>query len=976
MTRSCSPPCRWVSARISATRLQPHAPHHAHLRAGRGLPAPRGAPPQASPGSGGSHRLRRRLLPRCLDSRASRTHASPHGSAAGLPCSWPPGRPDRPLDRPVRSTGPARPGHGPAMPAPKPVRPAPGPGRELLLAVVAAAVVAVGVVATAVAMLVPTSLRLVHLSTPPLRHGPPVTIRGPGSFTPTPCLCRAPLPGLHGAASNHPPGVLRGAPARPGLRRPPGSTPWDPALLTTLQSAPSAGAYGGGGDWFMDTGASAHMDAHPVPSNSGYNYYLVILDDYSHFVWTFPLRRKSDVVSTQFGRPIHALQTDNDKEFDNITIRSLLAARGAVFRLMCPYTSPQNGRAERMLRTLNDCVRTLLFHASMPPRFWPDALATATLLVNIRPCRVCWSYTPHHLLYGAPPAYDDLRIFGCRCYPNTAAIPAHKLAPRSLPRVFLGYPANTKGYRWTLGDTSDDATSARRPSCGRAPKTNRGGPLCAGPAWSLGVSVAPGAPASVARRPVAATSPSAASSSAASSPASPPVAAAPDPMLTCARRSNRSPGRPVRSAGRFNRHCDRPDDRCCIPLRSFAGAHLGSRRLARPTLVRCHAGGVRCAAAQPDLVPRPPRANVITGKWVFKDKLGSDGTLERYKARWVMRGFRQRAGVDFTDTFVPVVKPGTIRTVLHLDASRAWPVHQMDVSNAFLHGHLQEQAYYQQPIGFVDTERPDDLGFRSTRSDASLFVYRTGNDMAYLLLYVDDIILTASTAGLLRQLTDSLRAEFALKDLGPLHYFLSIEVVRRADGFFLHRRKNAHELLERVGMLNCNPAPTPVDTKAKLSASDGSLALDAPFYRSIVGALQYLTLTRPELQYAVQQHTVSRSNAEAEYRAVANAVAECTWLRQLLSELSCPVDKATVVFCDNVSAVYLSANPFIIAPSTSSWTSTSFVSKLPSVAFEFFTYRRLAVCRYHDEGIAVHNFSGVSLQSMCRCRPFDCGGWC
>jgi histone deacetylase 1/2 len=419
-----------------------------------------------------------------------------------------------------------------------------------------------------------------------------------------------------------------------------------------------------------------------------------------------------------------------------------------------------------------------------------------------------------------------------------------------------------------------------------------------------------------------------------------------------------------------------------------------------------------------ELVPPPPRANVITGKWVFKHKLGPDGKLERYKARWVVRGFRQRAGVDFTDTFAPVVKPGTIRTVLHLAASRAWPVHQMDVSNAFLHGHLSEQVYCQQPIGFVDADHPDhvcllsrslyglkqaprawyqriaaflhQLGFRSTRSDASLFVYRHGTDTAYLLLYVDDIILTACTDGLLRQLTDRLRAEFALKDLGPLHYFLGIEVVRRADGFFLHQRKYAHELLERAGMLNCHPAPTPVDTKAKLSASDGSPASDAPFYRSIVGALQYLTLTRPELQYAVQQvclhmhaprdahwsavkrilryicgtmdfglslhaspaspstdivaysdadwagcpdtrrstsgycvylgsslvswsskrqPTVSRSSAEAEYRAVANAVAECTWLRQLLSELSCPVDKATVVFCDNVSAVYLSANP-------------------------------------------------------------------
>ena len=123
--------------------------------------------------------------------------------------------------------------------------------------------------------------------------------------------------------------------------------------------------------------------------------------------------------------------------------------------------------------------------------------------------------------------------------------------------------------------------------------------------------------------------------------------------------------------------------------------------------------------------------------------------------------------------------------------------------------------------------------------------------MAYLLLYVDDIILMACTAGLLSQLMASLCAEFVIKDLGPLHDF--VKVVRRPNAFFLHQRKYAHELLERAGMLNCKPAPTPVDTKAKVSALEGSPASDAAFYRSIVGALQYLTLTRPDLQYAVQQ---------------------------------------------------------------------------------------------------------------------------
>ena len=195
----------------------------------------------------------------------------------------------------------------------------------------------------------------------------------------------------------------------------------------------------------------------PVASNTGYLYYLVILDDFSHYVWTFPLRRKSDsvatltafysYVSTQFGRPIHALQTDNGKEFDNLAIRNLLATHGTIFRLTCPYTSQQNGRAERVLRTLNDCVRTLLFHANVPPRFWPDALATASLLINIRPCRTRGNFAPHHLLFGTPPSYAELRIFGCLCYPSIASTTPHKLAPRSVACIFLGYPPNTKGYR-------------------------------------------------------------------------------------------------------------------------------------------------------------------------------------------------------------------------------------------------------------------------------------------------------------------------------------------------------------------------------------------------------------------------------------------------------------------------------------------------------------------------------------------------
>ena len=142
----------------------------------------------------------------------------------------------------------------------------------------------------------------------------------------------------------------------------------------------------------------------PVSSFSGFKYYLVLIDDLTHYVWTFPLRNKSDVfqcliafhayVHTQFQLPVIAFQTDNGKEFDNLAFRRHLEHHGATFRLSCPYTSSQNGKAERIIRTLNDCVPSLLIHAGLPDAYWVEALSTATHLLNRRPCRASVQMTP------------------------------------------------------------------------------------------------------------------------------------------------------------------------------------------------------------------------------------------------------------------------------------------------------------------------------------------------------------------------------------------------------------------------------------------------------------------------------------------------------------------------------------------------------------------------------------------------------
>jgi hypothetical protein len=282
-----------------------------------------------------------------------------------------------------------------------------------------------------------------------------------------------------------------------------------------------------------------------------------------------------------------------------------------------------------------------------------------------------------------------------------------------------------------------------------------------------------------------------------------------------------------------------------------------------------------------DLVPRPSGGNVVTGKWIWTHKRRADGSLERYKARWVLRGFTQRPGVDYDETFSPVVKPATVRTVLSLALERSWPVHQLDVKNAFLHGTLTETVYCSQPAGFVDSSRPDlvcrlnkslyglkqvprawysrfatflvSLGFTECKSDTSLFVYRRGTEAAYLLLYVDDIILTASSQPLLQSIIRSLQQEFATKDLGVLHHFLGVTVEPRPYGLFLHQRQYALDILERAGMANCQPSATPVDTQGKLSSEESAPVADPTAYRSLAGALQYLTFTRTDITYAIQQ---------------------------------------------------------------------------------------------------------------------------
>jgi hypothetical protein len=240
------------------------------------------------------------------------------------------------------------------------------------------------------------------------------------------------------------------------------------------------------------------------------------------------------------------------------------------------------------------------------------------------------------------------------------------------------------------------------------------------------------------------------------------------------------------------------------------------------------------------LVPPSSNKNIIDCKWMYRIKKRADGTIDRYKARLVAKGFKQRYGIDYEDTFSPVVKIATIRTVLAISVSRGWSLRQLDVKNAFLHGVLEEEVYMRQPPGFEHPHAPHyickldkaiyglkqaprawysrlssklcELGFIPSRADTSLFLYNRSGITVYVLIYVDDIIVTSSSDDAIIALLRDLNENFAIKDLGDLHFFLGIEVKRIPNGLLLTQEKYATELLEKVGMAKCKTAPTPLSS--------------------------------------------------------------------------------------------------------------------------------------------------------------------
>nr|KAJ0198242.1 hypothetical protein LSAT_V11C700347490 [Lactuca sativa] len=239
----------------------------------------------------------------------------------------------------------------------------------------------------------------------------------------------------------------------------------------------------------------------------------------------------------------------------------------------------------------------------------------------------------------------------------------------------------------------------------------------------------------------------------------------------------------------------------------------------------------------------PEGKHAIDSKWVYKIKYKPNGDIERYKARLVAKGFTQIEGIDSHDTFAPVAKLVTVHCFLTVAVKRNWKLHQLDVNNAFLHGELEEDVYMKIPQGFSKrddtrvcklkkslyglkqasrtwyqkfTDALVDFGYKQSRADHSLFTIQEGDLFAAVLIYVDDVIITGNHVSKIDSTKQHLDKAFSIKDLGPLKYFLGIEVAKTSDGLVMSQRKYTIDILEDCGLLGSRPSTFPMEQHTKI----------------------------------------------------------------------------------------------------------------------------------------------------------------
>ena len=656
-----------------------------------------------------------------------------------------------------------------------------------------------------------------------------------------------------------------------------------------------------------------HMDlCGPMPETSlgGHRYVATFLDDYSRLSAVALLKRKSDVIQAvketfnllenQASQKIREVRTDNGTEYVNREMEAYLKDKGINHQRTAPYTPEQNGKAERLNRTLMEKTRAMLLEANLPAELWGEAVATANFVRNRSPVSGK-SQTPWELFYGRKPDVSLLRAFGCKAFVHIPKEQRTKLDAVSEAGIMVGYMPNGNGYRILVED-GFILSSRNVVFKETAAKEADNQPSAPPPAPTASDDEDDGAPdldsESDDDKPDNSPPGGESSSGSDSSPADSSSNDAAGSDSGAASQDNNTGGAGTRVSARANKG-KAPGEwwrTTAATAAATADTTLVEPQTLQEALSSPNADDWR-AVMQDEyaslmanntfvLEVPPPGVKPIPCKWVFKIKRDAAGRFERFKARLVVQGFRQKEGIDFSEVFAPVSKFATARTLFSLAAAEDMEIHHIDIKTAFLNGELEETIYMKQPPGFE--EGPPEMacrlikalyglkqaprawysklyqelelyGFKASEADPSLFSMDLKDDTVYLLVYVDDILVTSKSAVTIQSIKDKLLKSFEGRDLGEVSSFLGMKIYRDKQQQLLKIDQTglANNIIQQFGMEEAKTRSTPFGTATRLTANEGE-PLDTAIYpySTLVGKLMFLAVaTRPDLAYSVSALT-------------------------------------------------------------------------------------------------------------------------
>ena len=662
-----------------------------------------------------------------------------------------------------------------------------------------------------------------------------------------------------------------------------------------------------------------HSDINgPMETHSlgGHRYYITFIDDKTRRIFVYFLKTKSEVevfeafkrfhamAERQSGRKLKTLRTDNGKEYMNKSLTSFLQKEGIRHETSNGYTPQQNGLAERANRTIVEMARCLLFEGNMTKGFWAEAVSTAVYLINRSPTRG-HNLTPEEAWNGRKPDLSHLRVFGTKAMVMIPKEKRRKWDPKSHECVLTGFDEETKGYRLYDHKKKQTIISREVIFLDEGCSSNVTVTAMQEPRRTfVRLDIEETTSIQPVQIPVPNFAPDAGSDSTLEE-----NDAETDGELdesTTDDENNTSTETMVQSE----------DD--SSDFLGFSGSDVdGFVAVASGMYSGTYADPVshQEALARDDskewgtamqeeynalmenktwtLTSLPKGRQAIKCKWVYRTKCDSSGNLTRYKARLVVKGFSQRKGEDYDETYAPVVRYCSLRYLFALAIKHDLMIDQMDAVTAFLQGDLDEDIYMEQPPCFVDGQRKtlvcklnkaiyglkqasrvwnnkldaalQRFGLIPTQYDPCVYVGSEGGKIIIVAIYVDDMMIFSNDVAWKKQLKKHLCSCFRMKDLGAAQHCLGIRIQRTKETIKLDQEIYIESILKRFNMDKCKPVAVPMNNSEKLtkeespkSNNETAAMKDVP-YQEAVGCLMYLAQsTRPDILYAVNM--LSRFN--------------------------------------------------------------------------------------------------------------------